>query len=73
MNRWSLTFIWRWIVSEQNSSSLRSGAVGERLGGCRGHTVALLPVLHDVGEGELGVVLNHLQHEVLCVEVDQGI
>ena len=45
-------------------------AAAGRLGAGRG---GLLPVLHDVREGELDVVLACAQHKVLRVEVDEGV
>ena len=69
-----LTFSLCWwrVVSEQDCLLVKArqsrlvlplGRVGD----------APLPVLHDVGKGELLVLLNRLQEEVLRVEVDHRV
>ena len=52
------------MVPEQDCALLLPGFVGK---------VGFLPVLHDVGKGELQVHVHRLQLEVLRVEVDQRV
>jgi len=52
---------------------LRARTVGSCLGPHRCECISLLPVFHDMREGELAVVVHALQHEVLGVEVNQGV
>ena len=59
-----LAFRRGWVISEQDGALLLPRLVGE---------VSLLPVLHDVGEGELQVHVHSLQLEVLRVEVHQSV
>ena len=59
-----LAFRRGWVISEQDGALLLPRLVGQ---------VSLLPVLHDVGEGELQVHVHSLQLEVLRVEVHQSV